>query len=260
MHFAEIKKNSFDSLPFVLHTVGENERQPPIYRPDGFEWHEFIWVRSGSGTFTVREESFFLTEGKGIFIKKDIPHTYRGDPMHTRWCTFAADERIFDFVMEGREYLLFDCPPFLEGETDALIRVANASASLLARSAAGYAYVSDLFLKITESSVPTDVRVTDYLEAHYAQPLTLDDIAGAAEMDRYALCHLFREARGRSVMDELKSIRIAKARRFLRYGSESIAEIGRMCGFESASYFIKRFREECGCTPGEYRARHTTEG
>jgi len=261
MRFAEIKQDVFSVLPLVLHTVGESEKQPPVYRPDGFEWHEFIWVKSGNGIFTVREESFFLTEGKGIFIRKDIPHTYTGDgaPLHTRWCTFSSDDRILDYSIGEREYILFDCPPFLEGETDSLIRIANSSGSLLARSAAGYSYVSDLLLNITEASVPTDAKIVDYLESHYAEPLLLDDVAEALGTDKYILCHVFREKRGCGIMEYLKKIRIAKAKRFLRYGGEGIAEIGSMCGFESASYFIKRFREECGCTPGEYRRRHTAE-
>lgn len=253
MQFVEIKKNVHETLPFVLHTVGESDVQPPVDRPDGFAWHEFIWVKHGSGTFTVREETFFLTEGEGIFIKKEIPHTYAGDPMHTRWCTFSADERILSYSLGEREYLLFDCPAFLESETDTLIRIANSSGSLLARSSAGYAFVSELFLKITEFTIPTDVRVADYLEAHFAEPLSLDEVAAAVGMDKFALCHLYKAKRGDSIMESLKKIRIAKAKRLLRFSSDSVAEIGLQCGFESASYFIRRFREECGCTPGEYR-------
>jgi AraC-like DNA-binding protein len=126
----------------------------------------------------------------------------------------------------------------------------------MARSAAGYAFVTELFLKITQSDIPLDVRTAEFLETHYGEPLSLEDVAAAVGADKYMLCHDFRKKRGISIVENLKQIRIAKAKRFLRYGSESIAEIGRMCGFESASYFIKRFREECGCTPREYRERH----
>ena len=255
MRFAEIRRDVYGTLPFVLATVGESERQSPISRPEGFDCHEFIWVRHGVGTFTVRDEFFTIEEGSGIFIRADVPHAYEGNPFHTRWCTFSADKRILDYSLGDREYLLFTCPAYLEAETDALIRAANSSANLMARSAAGYAYVADLLLKLTQSDIPQDVRTAEYLETHYGEPLTLDDIAAAVGADKYMLCHDFRRKRGISIMENLKQIRIAKAKRFLRYGSESIAEVGRMCGFESASYFIKRFREECGCTPREFRER-----
>ena len=54
-------------------------------------------------------------------------------------------------------------------------------------------------------------------------------------------------------MEELKQIRIAKAKELLRFGSDRIEEVGRQCGYESASYFGKQFREVVGCSPGEYR-------
>ncbi len=256
MIFAEIQPEAYGRLPFVLIHVAESEKQPPINRPDGFKWNEFIWVKHGAGTFTVRDESFTLEEGQGVFIRADVPHTYEGSPFHTRWCTFFADDRILDYVLGSREFLCFCCPPYLESETDALIRTANSGADLMARSAAGYAFVTDLFLTITRSEIPPDVRTAEFLETHYSEAITLDDIALAVGADKYALCRDFRQKRGISIMEHLKQIRIAKAKRFLRYGSESIAEIGRMCGFESSSYFIKRFGEVCACTPREYRERH----
>ena len=255
-NFAEIQSEAFSKLPFVLAHLGESEKQSPINRPNGFEWHEFIWVKHGIGTFTVRDERFILEEGYGIFIRANVPHTYEGNPFHTRWCTFSADSRVLDYVLGSREFLCFSCPTYLESETDTLIRTANSAADLMARSAAGYAFVTDLFLTITRSEISPDVRTAEFLETHYSEAITLDDIASAVGVDKYALCRDFRQKRGISIMEHLKQIRIAKAKRFLRYSSESVAEIGRMCGFESASYFIKRFGEVCACTPREYRERH----
>lgn len=56
--FIEIHKELYTVLPFVLHTVGSFEKQPPMNRPHGFETHEFLWVREGRGDFCVCGESF----------------------------------------------------------------------------------------------------------------------------------------------------------------------------------------------------------
>jgi AraC-like DNA-binding protein len=99
--------------------------------------------------------------------------------------------------------------------------------------------------------------VCEFLESHCKDPLTLDDIADASGLDRFALCRYFKKHHKRSVMDELKAIRIKKAKRLLLYSSQRIGEIGRLCGFESPSYFALRFREECGCSPAKYRELRT---
>jgi transcriptional regulator GlxA family with amidase domain len=57
-------------------------------------------------------------------------------------------------------------------------------------------------------------------------------------------------------MDELLKIRISKAKRMLRYTGDSIAAISRACGFESPCYFTKRFGEQVGRSPSEYREEY----
>ena len=64
----------------------------------------------------------------------------------------------------------------------------------------------------------------------------------------------YKKEHGITVMDDLNRIRIAKAKRFLRYGSASVAEVGKQCGFDSPSYFGKCFKEATGYTPTEYRS------
>ena len=54
-------------------------------------------------------------------------------------------------------------------------------------------------------------------------------------------------------MQALKRIRIQKAKMFLLYSQAPIEEIGKMCGYDSGSYFTKIFRELEGCSPSEYR-------
>ena len=62
-----------------------------------------------------------------------------------------------------------------------------------------------------------------------------------------------RDVYKRQVMNALNQIRVQKAKRFLRYTASQISQIGRMCGFESASYFAKEFRKRTGVSPSEYR-------
>ncbi len=240
-------------LPLELNTVSTGTKQNPVQRPDGAPWHQFIWVKSGSGVFRMRDESFLLTSGKGIFMRADVPCSYYGEDLHTAWCAFFTTEHLVKYVLGEREYLLFDVPDFLDEATKELQILARGNTTTLALSAASYSYVTELFSAITVSKKETQDAVKDFLYQNYQKPLTLDEIASAVGLDRFSLCRLYKERCGTSVMRELNEIRISKAKRMLRYTSEPIETVGRLTGFESHSYFAKRFGEACGCSPREYR-------
>lgn len=252
--FAEIHKSAFENLPFVLVSVAECQKQGYIDRPEGFLYHQFIWIAEGSGTFRMRNEFFHLEEGEGMFMRAGVPHCYYGDedePFHTVWCTFALSDQALDYLGVG-EYLRFSVPQYLERETEQLLNVAQ-KGTPATRSAAGYSFVVELFNDLLSEKETLSERVLRFLEQNYFSPLTLLDISEKFDVDRFLLCRIYKKERGVTVMDDLNRIRIAKAKRFLRYSSDSIADIGKQCGFESPSYFGKCFKESIGITPTEYR-------
>ena len=251
--FAEIHKKILDDLPFVLTTMGINTVQRPINRPEGFPHHQFLWVTAGSGSFTVNGERFYLEEGEGVFIRAKISNSYLGEKIfNTSWCTFTISERTLDFLGVG-DYLRFTVPSFLNREAKQLLEFANGDSTPISRSAAGYSFVMELFSAILTSNDSLSTRALYLMERKYSEPLTLLDIAEELHTDRFSLCRIYKQERGVTVMDDLNRIRMAKAKRFLKYGTESVEQVGRMCGFDSPSYFCKRFREATGTTPAEYR-------
>ncbi len=250
--FFEIDKNALSSLPIALHTVGETLKEDRIHRPMGLGYHEIIWVRCGEGMFNIEGECFALGEGQGVFMRGDVGHEYHGDGFTTGWCTFSMPEETLDYLGVPR-IMRFDVPPFLDSETDALHDFAMGDSTVLTRSSALYSYLTDFFAAVLGEKDSFSVKVSHVLESRYGEPLTLDMIAAELDTDKFTLCRIFMREKGNSVMDELKRIRIAKAKRFLRFSSESIENIGKMCGFESPSYFAKRFKEATGITPTEYR-------
>ena len=138
------------------------------------------------------------------------------------------------------------------------MRFAEGESTPITRSAAGYSYVMELLSSIItsgESSLST--RVLEFLERRYQEPISLLDISEEMHTDRFSLCRIYKRERGVTVMDDLCRIRIAKAKRFLRYSTEPVERVCRLCGFESHSYFTKRFHAVTGLTPTEYRQKNT---
>lgn len=243
-------------LPFILNTIGESPKQGAVCREKAPEWNQFIWVKSGSGVFTVGDEKFTLSAGQGIFMRHGVPHSYDGENLHTAWCTFFSGDNLIDYNIGKKNCFVFRVPDFLERETAELCVFATGNSTTMSLSAAGYTYVTELFAAITGGEGDSVIeKVKNYLESNFSKELTLDGIAAAVGLDRFSLCRYFKKYHKRTVMEELKKIRISKAKKMLRYTSEPIEKISKLCGFESHGYFCMRFRELCGCAPGEYRKK-----
>ncbi|MBQ9759771.1 MAG: helix-turn-helix domain-containing protein [Clostridia bacterium] len=257
MMFHEIHKELFSVLPFVLTSVGEGI-QKSTNRPAGFDSHHFLWVYKGMGKFCVNGEHFLLREGEGVFIRKDISHSYEGSDFYTAYITFTMDKKTLDYLGTG-DWFRFSVPAFLEREFKHLLQFAMGNSTVLSRSSAGYPIVMDIFLSVLTRKNSTVTKVQQMLECRYGELLTLDDVAAEVGMDRFSLCRHYMAERGVTVMEELNRIRIEKAKRYLKYSNDPIKRVGKLCGFESASYFGKRFREAVGCTPMEYRKRQNED-
>lgn len=258
--FAEINKKYTSLpalLPFVVCTVGETRRQSPITREAGYPLHHLIIVTGGDGVFRTDSGEFPVREGDGVFSRAGVPHAYRssGDVFSTMWLTFVGGESVLDHY-GVQDTLRFEAPPHLCASLRALEKFCGGNSTVLTRSSAGYAWLIDWLEGCFAPLTPIPAQVRRFLEANFSLPITLDDVADAVHMSRYALCHYYKQHCGHTVMEELRSIRIAKAKELLRLESESVAAAARRCGFDSPGYFGKIFRLETGCTPKEWARRN----
>ena len=95
-----------------------------------------------------------------------------------------------------------------------------------------------------------------YIQEHYAEKITLADIAATANICQSECCRFFKKHMNESLFDYLLSFRIEKSLPLLVDQQLSITEISNLCGFSSSSYYTKVFREHMGCTPTAYQAGH----
>ena len=108
----------------------------------------------------------------------------------------------------------------------------------------------------TRIQLRTQVRVQkmlDFIYTHYAEPVTFDQIAGAASVSRSEAARCFQEYMGCSPVNALIRYRLRTAHRMLHDTSLTVQEIAAACGFASAGYFARQFRKRYGCTPGSIR-------
>ncbi len=100
-------------------------------------------------------------------------------------------------------------------------------------------------------------RLIRHLNEHYAEEMTLAQMAGLAGMSPRGLLRHFRNATGRTPLDHLLHIRVAKAAELLLgHPGLGVGEIAVRVGFAEANYLARQFRRIVGVTPTGFRRRH----
>jgi AraC-like DNA-binding protein len=95
------------------------------------------------------------------------------------------------------------------------------------------------------------------MDARFAEPLELDDLAAAAGFSRYHFAREFRVAFGETPRAYLSRRRVERAKDLLAHANLTVTEVCMVVGFASLGSFSRRFRELVGCSPSEFRLRAT---
>ncbi len=98
-------------------------------------------------------------------------------------------------------------------------------------------------------------NILHYLDEHYTENLSLDQLAEQFYISKYYLAREFKKEFGTTIIQYVLTKKITNAKELLRYSNSSIEEIARLCGIDDASYFNKIFKRMEGCTASEYRRR-----
>lgn len=100
------------------------------------------------------------------------------------------------------------------------------------------------------------LRAKDFIDAHYAQPLLVSEIARAAHMSSAHFARKFRAAFGETPHQYLSSRRLERAASLLRNTDYSVADICFSVGCASVGSFTSAFGRAYRSTPTRYRAQH----
>lgn len=93
-----------------------------------------------------------------------------------------------------------------------------------------------------------------YMETHYAETVSLDDLAKITGYSRRHFTRLFRENMCCSAMDYLTELRLNAACRLLKQ-NEPLTAVAEACGFSDAAALCHSFRRRFGVTPKAFRMK-----
>ena len=99
---------------------------------------------------------------------------------------------------------------------------------------------------------PMVEQVSEYIDAHLTEKITVDMLAEQAHMSKYYFLRKFKENTGMTVHTFLINKRLIEACEALKRGA-SVTESFQVSGFSDYSSFLRNFRETYGVSPGKYR-------
>lgn len=96
-------------------------------------------------------------------------------------------------------------------------------------------------------------KMACYIARHYAEKLTVQQIADHVQLNQYVAMNLFKRTTGVTFVNYIVQYRIAHAQRLLATSDMPITHIALESGFASVSRFNEAFLRSCGCAPRAYR-------
>ncbi|RED58627.1 helix-turn-helix domain-containing protein [Cohnella lupini] len=267
---------SMDSNPYLVfpESVGRYNEMPDhrTERQSDFPYFNFHYVASGQGFVEVEGQWQLVQPGDAFFYFPHQSQQYRSseeNPWDVYWMHFYGD-RISEHLTElgfrrsvvwstNRNEGLKQRMGNLIQEIDNHKLLRPSTLSMLT-----YGVIAEFMAQAvphrSSRNQETLREITDLLPAMQdaaSKPFSLDVWAAKAGISTYYFCKMFRKATQLSPMDFITLCRIRLAKQLLLDDPASSVEfVAQTCGYDSVSYFIKRFKDKEGVTPTVYRRLH----
>ena len=248
-------------------------------------WHrevELIYVTKGTISLGIDDVPYKLSEGEIAFIGGGLIHYVLASPGSER---FVYQFDLSYFTAGNKENLdlqklfaeVLPISPQWEREDEATVRRLLEAMNLESeKQETGYQFAlrAELFQLITLllRNVPKQAKqskkikklatqdvlekldvIFSYVEAHYQEELTLQNIAEVSGYSSFYFTKFFKKNTGKTFLTFLNEYRIDKAKWLLINSDLPVSEIITQTGFESDKTFYRLFKSSMAMAPLEYR-------
>jgi AraC-like DNA-binding protein len=252
------------------------------------DYYELLYLHSGEVVYQIQDQFVRMREGDLFIMGSTLFHRiseYKTPRVRAAVLYFMPDLiRQDDSAGNSLEYLMpflvqrsgfphivpaasgvpaqvFDLMKRAQGELPAAAARAQLSIKtylkmmlvLLVNHYADYRGVSQVVTR-RERALERLRPLFDYLDEHYAEPISIDHAAGLLGMSRSHFMRFFRSMTGQPLIAHVNRLRVAKAQALLTRTDKPISMVSQEVGFCDQSYFGLIFRRLVGMTPREYTA------
>lgn len=253
-----------------------------------FHYHNFyeiIYVLEGRYSSMIENQTYHLIKGDFLLINKDVMHKYHYvEKKHDSskriilWVTEQMLEELSNGEMDlsacfhgnGSASCAFHFPIYYEELLQGyLLKMAMTRMQESGDKAAkrvldrGCLTLFLLYLNLLCSkkeylfaqeelvSDPLVEQVSDYIETHLSEKITVEMLAEQAHMSKFYFLRKFKELTGVTVHSFVTQKRLIAAGKCLKEG-ESVMEVCQTCGFSDYSSFLRNFKATFHMSPGQY--------
>lgn len=256
--------------PFIYDTPND---VPEIISPHNFDchWHEGVEILGfveGNARVICDSQIHHVAEGDFLIVNANQLHMIESDAPGCRYhclilerdyCrTHGVDIEKLSFEVQFRDPSMMVGLNRIWAETEQNRPYAKLRIE---------AEVLMLFAKLCDRHLPNGCTVSvqndrpvdlvkqtiTFLNHHYREPLSLDEICAAVGFSKYYLCRTFRSVTGQTIVDYINLQRCRSAQSMLMRGECNVSECAEACGFSSISYFTRQYRRIIGETPSATR-------
>ena len=243
---------------------------------------EIVLVLEGTVTYTVEDSVYQVHKGEVLIVPPDMQHSLNMGDGSSRYLFLFEPDAIMTMRDIKSMAVYFHKPFHLRDGSEAHVRIRELllrardaydkrelmwntvcySSLLRIYALLGQRYLSGIKprtgdgLRNMDSEVITAVMT--YINNHYREELSLEDVAKFAGFSRYYFSRSFKRQTGYSFKDYLCQKRLQVAMDLLIRTNRSMREVAIESGFGSVATFNRVFREKKGCTPTQYRAIYGT--
>lgn len=277
LNYNEKIQHKTENYPLAHYFVDENH--PRYHMP--FHWHqevELIYIAHGQFQLFLNDRTYEAGAGDFFYIKEGDIHG--GIPKNCVYHCIVFDFKALVHTTPVRKYTRqFDrrqltlLEYFKAAQTD-ITALAAGLCRCLHKQAPGWelstlgliyelygAMIAGGYYRVTSPESDRHDKIAhlkpvlEYIETHYSEPITLQDLSKIAGMSAKYFCRFFQVFIHRTPIDYLNYYRIERACLLLDTSSLSVTEIAYRCGFSDSSYFVRIFKKYKAITPKQYRKK-----
>ena len=260
----------------ILYYSQQGEYSPP-HCHSALEMHFII---NGTGEMIIAGKKHSLVNGEFILVDSGVIHQTQCSDVSTGLCIYVSREFLARYVPDLDRFALECARDSLKGEKLgeylAICEMLRELPGLCKIRPRGYemrceAIVMEILFRLIqhfsgplpepEAAGDADARVQERLEAilayireHYAEEISLEEIAGHFGLSREYFCRFFKKHMGVTFIRHLHLVRLVHIHDDILNTRDSIMDIAARHGFGNYKLFTKLFREIYGCTPSQLRA------
>jgi len=236
--------------------------------PGAHDTIEIAVIQSGAVSYTVSGRETVVPEGHVIVVPRGVEH-------QTTFHTAVRGIALWlgpDFVAEiadamGPEIAGLALRPGLLGtKSPRVLTLLGILADEVRAAAPGHTRAAEALAESVVIEVlrkaprpanqpggrdPRVAQAIAQMNASFAEPLGIDDLAKTARMSRFHFSRLFRDETGQAPYQYLLRVRLAKAAELLRGGHHSVTEAALAAGFTDLSRFASMFKKHTGKRPSD---------